>query len=120
MKKTPKRPEEVDVNEALIAKVRIALGGDFADDAILDFVRHRATVLGRTLSIDEFAELPSGFLRISDSCDLKKEAGKTVMHWAMDLAAGRPVDDRVRPLVHEWCRRQNNPDGASGRPSTIP
>jgi hypothetical protein len=131
MKKTPKPPEdvdvnealiveEVDVNEALIATVRIALGGDFANHAISDFLRHRATVLGRTLSIDEFAELPSGFLTVTDCGDLKKEAGKIVMYWAMDLAAGRPVDDRVRPLVHEWCRRQNNPEGASGRPIDDP
>ena len=120
MKKTPKPHEGADLNEALIATVRIALGGDFAKQAISDLFRHQAAVLGRALSIDEFAELLSFFLTISDSDCLKKDAGTIVMGLAMDLAAGRPVDDRVRPLVHEWCRRQNNPEGASGRPIDDP
>ena len=120
MKKTPKRPEEVDVNEVLIALVRIALGGDFVNHAISGFLRYTATVLGRPLSIDEFAQLPSGFLMIPDFFDLKKNARIAVMHWAIDLAAGRPVDDRVRQLVHAWCSRENNPEGASGRPIDDP
>ena len=35
---------------------------------------------------------------------------------ARDLAAGRPVDYRMRALIAEWCGRQIKPTG-SGRPA---
>ena len=122
MKKTPKPREVADLNEAVIATLRIALGGDFAKQAISDIFRHQAAVLGRTLSIDEFAELLSFFLTvISDSDCLKKDAGTIVMGLAMDLAAGRPVDDRVRPLGFLALRVSEHPPAALalGRDSSV-
>lgn len=109
MEDTPKRPAWVK-NETEIAVVGIALGGDYAQSAFfdvlsggaadLDIIRRDSTQINNALT---------ACLSIEEDPKLQEQAGMIVLLRAHDLAAGRPVDYRMRVLIAEWCRRQLTP-----------
>ena len=101
------------VNEYNIIVVRLALGGEFAELALLDCL-FRYSPNGVTAR--EISDTLEGLLKIEGKPDLGDTAQIVVSYWSYELAAGRPIDDRARELVAEWHDRQLN-SAKSGRRS---
>src|SRR5437763_515755 len=115
MEETPDRSAWT-LNEGEIVVVKIALGGDYAQSAFfdvlsggaadLDTVRRNSAQINRALT---------ACLSIEEDPKLQERARMIVLLRARDLAAGIPVDYRMRSLVAEWCRRQIKPTGSGKR-----
>jgi hypothetical protein len=108
------------VNEYEIIIVGIAIGGEYAHQAAHRAVcgpfrehfywpsdpAHVNAALGVCLGLEK---MPA----------LQQVAETIVLAHAADLAAGAPIDDRMRHLVLEWCERRIN-SKKSGRKRSSP
>ena len=106
-------------NETQIYLVRAVLGGDFVHDAVEDILWWLEAD-GLTLSIGAIAELLWYMASLGGADDIRKEAENLVLHWAMEMAAGMPIDNRTLVLVHEWCRRRVGPENGDGKKAGRP
>jgi len=115
MEETPERPAWVR-NETEIVVLKIALGEDYAQSGFFDLLSGGAADLDtvRRTSAQINAALAT-CLSFAEDPKLQEQAQTIVLLRARDLAAGRPVDYRMRALIAEWCARQINPAGPGRR-----
>jgi hypothetical protein len=121
MEKTPAPPKkELSTwaqNELAIIYVKIALGGDLAGEAFVDYL-YRCRPAGTPTSLDEMVTVIAGCLKLEKILDLKF-IEEIVLHWMIRAAQGLPIDYRAHDLIGEWCGRRLKPVGPGRHTATV-
>jgi hypothetical protein len=103
-------PDE-DRNEVQIFFVKVALGGAYALDGIVDLT-------SKKLGLPHASKLGEAALSIEDAVGLQ-QVERIILHWTLALATGKTIDDRWRELIAEWCI-QRMEISVRGRPQDSP